>query len=566
MDGACIEVDLQRVVDYALAGKAHPVLLERGRITDTILSELESVDPEFASWLGGIRQIYLARIVGSLEKALPGEDSNEIKSIAESIARAILLLEPAHETSARLIIRSRWATGDVGTAFRTYDELWRHLDKEFEIKPSLETQDLIARLRMEQPDTAALPIGDGQQMQALGGYAARPSIAILPFQTLDATDERYFGDGIVDDIIQALSGLKELFVIAKGSTRKYRDAAPDLKRIGRELGVHYILHGNVQRSGDQLRIHTFLTDAESGEVLRPNRYQGLMADLFDLQDQIALETAKYIAPYVRERELKRALRKHPQSMTAYDLVLQALGPLHDLDYTAFTRAQTLLQRAAELDPTYAPAYSYAAHWHCYRIGQEWSADVAADAREAERLADIAIKLDTNDATAMAVRAHVHCIARRDYAASRAGFERALSTSPNLAYAWALSSVTESCAGHGAVAVTHARAALRLSPDDNFAHFNYSALAQGYFVNGRIDDAVQCGVLARARNNNFTGNLRILGAALVEAGQFDDAREVVAQHMLVVPGFALGAWLKRTWLCDHVRNKVAANLKQAGMPE
>jgi tetratricopeptide (TPR) repeat protein len=291
-----------------------------------------------------------------------------------------------------------------------------------------------------------------------------------------------------------------------------------------------------------------------------------LSDLFDLQDRIALETTKLIAPSVRERELRRAMRKHPQNMTAYELVLQALGPLHDLQYAAFSRSRVLLLKAIELDAEYAPAHACLAHWHCYRTGQLWSTDISADAREAERLAANAIRLDHCNATALAVHAHVKWIVYRDYAASRDGFDRALTESPNSSFAWTLSAVTESCTGRGPEGVAHAQNALRLSPRDNFIHYTLGVLAQSHFVAGDYQEAVRFGRLAFERNDLFTANLRILGASVVETGQLDAARVVVAQHLRTVPGFSLRAWCERTWLSVPACTKVADNLRRAGMPD
>lgn len=566
--------DLWDLAESARRGVPLPLLTERSRVIDNMLADLQSIDQEFSTWLHQTRAGWHKRLVGYLQAWLPEETLPEMRTepgtdaAAEPVAHALSVLEPSNEPAARVIIRACWSAGDVGTGLSTYKALWKLLDEEYGTEPSPETQALIARLKLEQPviEPALLLVDDAAAEAHASGYDARPSIAVLPFQTLGPADDRYFGNGIVDDIIHPLAGLKDLLVIAKGSTQQFRDPAPDVRDIGRRLGVRYVLHGTVQRSGDRLRIHTSLADAETGEVIKPARYEGLLAELFDLQDQIALETAKFIAPSVRERELKRAMRKHPQSMTAYDLVLQAVGPLHDLDYAAFSRARTLLHRAIELDPAYAPAFSYAAMWHCYRIGQEWSTDIRADMAEAERLASSAIQLDSNDATALAVHAHVACLSRRDYAASRAAFERALEASPNSALAWTLSAVTESCAGNGAEAIRRASHALKLSPTDTFLHYPLCVLSQAFFVEESFLQAVDYGRLAFARNHRFTANLRILAASLVETGQLAEARDYASRHLALVPGFRLGAWVERTWLNERARDRVARHLRTAGIPD
>jgi hypothetical protein len=165
----------------------------------------------------------------------------------------------------------------------------------------------------------------------------------------------------------------------------------------------------VQRVETQLRIATDLIDAGSAEVIRSGSYDGDLGDLFGLQDRIAEDVVKTIAPHVRQHELRRVLRKHPESMTAYDLVLQALDLLYRMDYASFSRARGSLQRAMLIDPSYAPAFSQAAYWHIFRIGQEWSRDLVADISEAARLAEAAIACDEHDPIALAVHGYVQSL-------------------------------------------------------------------------------------------------------------------------------------------------------------
>src|SRR5262249_51901929 len=160
-----------------------------------------------------------------------------------------------------------------------------------------------------------------------------------------------------------LAGLKDLFVISRGSTLGYGGSTIDVRAIGRELGVRYVLYGSVQRAATRLRISTELSDTDPGAIVFSDQYDGELSDLFELQNRTSGGVVTPIAPHVRERELVRAMRKHPQNLTAYDFVLQALGPLYRMDYESFSGARGLLQQAMAHDPDYAPAYSYAAYWH-----------------------------------------------------------------------------------------------------------------------------------------------------------------------------------------------------------
>lgn len=226
----------------------------------------------------------------------------------------------------------------------------------------------------------------------------RPSIAVLPFRKNSvASDEAYFEDGIIDGIIHVLSGLQGLFVISRSSTLAFAGSNIDARRIGAELGVRYILYGSVYRAHDQLRISTELSDADTGTIIHSGHYRGSAAEVFELQDRISIEAVAIIAPQIRERELHRALRKHPDSMTAYDLVLQGLDCLHRLDRAALLRARDLLRQAIAADPNYAAAHSYLAWFHVFQLAQGWSSDPAADAAAAIDAATTAIERERNDA-------------------------------------------------------------------------------------------------------------------------------------------------------------------------
>jgi adenylate cyclase len=398
------------------------------------------------------------------------------------------------------------------------------------------------------------------------GYEARPSIAVLPFRETVSTKDTYFAHGIVDNIIHALAALKELFVISRGSTLGYGGQAIDMRAVGRALGVRYVLYGSVQRAGGRLRITTELGDAETGEVIRTDHYDGHLEELFDLQDRIAGEVVKTIAPHVRDRELKRALRKHPQNMTAYDLMLQALEPLNQLDYATFSRARGLLQRAMIIDPSYAPAFSYAAWWHSYRIGQEWSPDFAMDSGEAARLSAAAIERDGGDALALAIDGHQKSFLKKDFDGAIESFDCALSASPNSAIAWTLKGATYCFIGDGPGAVRCAEAGLRLSPIDQSVFFAEHILGQAHYINGNFEDAVVWSGRADKRNGRLTSNLRTLCASLVATGRIDEAREVAQRHCQIAPNFSLRAWAARTPMSNEIARSRIEKLRAVGMPE
>jgi adenylate cyclase len=395
----------------------------------------------------------------------------------------------------------------------------------------------------------------------------RPSLAVLPFRSLqDDRSDAYFAEGMVDDIIRLLGGLKELLVIARSSTLAFAGSPLDLRRIGNELDVRYVLHGSVRRSGDALRIAVELSEAPSGSVIWADRFDGALADLFDLQDRIALRVATAIAPQLRERELTRALRKHPDSMTAYDLTLKALDLFYRMDRSSLVQARELFEQAIAHDPEYAPAYSHMASLRMRWIGQGWSEDETADQTMAANAARMAIDRDRNDALGLAICGHLHSYLMRDYGTAQDHLERALAAGPSCAWAWAYSSLTYGYLGDVATAITRAERAVRLAPLGPEASWLEHYLSQAYYLGGRFDDAVAWGRMSTARAGANTSNLRCLIASLVAAEKMDEAREIARRLLQLVPPYRVTIFRARTPLRGEVRDLFAHRLQLAGVPE
>lgn len=400
------------------------------------------------------------------------------------------------------------------------------------------------------------------------GSESRPSIAILPFEEQAAApSEAYFAAGIVDDIIHCLSGLKELFVLSRGSSLGLQAGVMDVRQIGRELDVRYVLHGKIHRSRSQnrIRIGTELDDAGTGLVVASDRWEGEIGDLFELQANIAQRVVGSLAPQIRDRERLRAMRKHPQNMTAYDFLLQALDPLFRMDYASFSLAKGLLQRAITSDPDYGPAYSYAAYWHLLRVGQGWSKDPAADTAEASRMALSAIERDETDALALAINGHVHSYLKKDYETAVELQDRALEYGPSCALAWTLSSVTQGYLGNGEAAVERARHGLRLSPRGAHVVFYEHILSQAHYISGAYDEAVKWALSAHRHNGLLTSNIRCLIASLVAAGRLEDARQHAHGLLQLDPGFRLTRFAAQTPLSGDIRDRFVERLGLAGLP-
>jgi adenylate cyclase len=394
-----------------------------------------------------------------------------------------------------------------------------------------------------------------------------PSIAVLPFQTLSGRpNDRFFCDGIVEDIIHILASLKELFVISLGSTLRYAGDVPDTATIARELDVRYVLRGSVRRSARAIRITTQLTDTTDARVIRSDQYDGIVSSLFALQERIAVQVAAMIVPQVRERELRRAMRKHPSSMTAYDLVLQALDALYRMTYQPFLRARELLQEAIALDPDYAPAYTYAAYSCIFQVGEGWSVDPAADARISAEFAAKAIERDPNDPVALAIYGHVQSFLFRDYNVALDCLERAVEAGPSCALAWTMMSATYGYLGQGDRAVEMAERGLRHSPLDTRVFWPEGILGQAHYIAGNYDQAEHWTKKALSHSPTAVFNLRTLAASLVAAGKREEAHWIAERLLRILPNFRLEGYARNCPFQDDILTTWIDRLRDAGLPD
>ncbi|MBT2324598.1 hypothetical protein J7E62_19820 [Variovorax paradoxus] len=407
----------------------------------------------------------------------------------------------------------------------------------------------------------------GLERSRTTGRARIPSIVVLPFKSLGSdADGAYFGNGIVEDIIFSLAGIKGLLVIARTSALTYRSGSPDVQTIGEKAGVRYVLSGNVRRTGQHLRIGAELADLQTNSVIWAERYDGELAQLFELQDRLASRIVWSIAPRVREAELARARRKRPSSMNAYDLVMQAIDLIYRMKFAEFSRARRLLEQAIELDDSYPAAYTYAALWHIHNVNQGWAHDQQAESREAARLAAAAVERDPTDGFSLAVYGHTKSVLFRDFDAAIAIFDRALDAAPSNAMAWALSSGTYTYKGDGASAVARAERGLRLSPADTQAFFYLAFLCAAHYVNGTYEQSVIWGRKGMELNPNLCSTLRWLIGSLIALGHVEDARHAASELQRIQPRFCLldyGRWCP---LAKELRSEFLERLALAGLPE
>lgn len=393
----------------------------------------------------------------------------------------------------------------------------------------------------------------------------RPSIAVLPFSNLSgAPDEDYFIDGIVDDIITGLSRINWLFVIARNSTFTYKDRKPDVKQVGHELGVRYVLEGSVRKAGDRVRMNTQLIDASTGAHVWAERYDRHSDDIFAFQDEIALSVVGAIAPSLRRAEIRRVNRKRPESLDAYDLVLRAQPDVDTGMPEQVTRALALLERAIALEPSYALAHGNAAMCrHCLYL--------RAGLKEADRAASIqharqAIIHGQDDAHALTLAGFSIGMDAHDRPAAFTALEAALALSPSSALTYILGSVVLGWAGQAERAIEWSGRGLRLSPFDSWAWSAYDAQAVSHFHRGRYKEAVQAAYKSVQANAAHSITYVQLTAALTRLGRMEEAKAAAARVLELHPTFRYGRQFLGVDCAPALAASLGDALRAAGLPE
>jgi len=359
------------------------------------------------------------------------------------------------------------------------------------------------------------------------GAAPRLSIAVLPFRNMSGDPEQeYFVDGMVEEIITALSRIRSLFVIARNSSFTYKGQAVDVKRVGRELGVRYVLEGSARKGGNRVRITAQLIDAVTGTHLWADRFDGLIEDVFELQDKVASAVAGVIEPALQAAETTRSTSRPTNDLTAYDLYLRAYSMFWS-SARQISDALTLMEQAIARDPRYGPALAWAAIC-CFRLLQDGrSEDRKADRLKGAAFARRALEVAGDDPGILTNAALTLAYFGEDIGAMIALVDRALALNPNFARGWQGSGTLRLWAGQPDTAIEHVEAAMRLSPR---VRVGASLLVIGcaHFVSRRFDEAVPKLLLTIQDDPSRPSPYRVLAACYAHMGRLDDAREIVAR--------------------------------------
>lgn len=394
----------------------------------------------------------------------------------------------------------------------------------------------------------------------------KPSIAVLPFDNMSGDSEQeFFADGVVEALTAALSRIRSFFVIARNSAFAYKGRSVNVRQIGRELGVAYVLEGSVQRAGNRVRITIQLIETSEGRHLWADHYDGSLDDIFDLQDKITERVAGALQPSIRLAEIERARHKRPQDLGAYDYTMRAIRHVWRLEREEADKALELLDKALAIDPDYPLALALAAWCWAQRSVYNWWGDTESARAEALSRAERAANLSSDDPLILAVLGAVHTFAR-NYGAARVLLERAIQLDPNAA--WALSRLgwLETYAERPEAAVEHFERAIRLSPLDPMNFNNYVGLGSAYQVAGNDVAAVDYYQRALLERPNARWIHRNLAPALLALGRREEAEQSLATLREAYPDLTVAQFKEAMVFSPEFLDRLGDLLAELGLPK
>jgi TolB-like protein len=414
--------------------------------------------------------------------------------------------------------------------------------------------------------------GDAPAIELAGRYPPlpdKPSIAVLPFQNMSGDPEQdYFADGVVEEIITALSRFRDLFVIARNSSFAYKGRAADIKVVSRELGVRYVLEGSVRKTGNRVRVTGQLIDAATGAHLWADRFDGTLEDIFDLQDQVTSRAVGAIAPTLEQAEIERVRRKPTASLDAYDCYLRGIAASSQVTRIATEEALDLFRRAIARDEHFTAPFARAAQLYVLRKANGWMADRAGEIAEAIRMARRAVELGRDDAAALSNGGYALAYVAGDVRAGATFVDAALALNANLANAWGASGWVKACLGDYDTGIQHAAFAMRLSPLDPRLFAWQFSTALAHLLAGRYEEAATWAARSLHHHPGYIAPLRVAAASHALAGQPDMAQAAMKRIRELDPAL-------RASTLDEVlppsqragdRTLYVEGLRKAGLPE
>jgi len=569
LNPAAVASDVGRFEDLVRDGSRDALRaaaeLYRGPLVDDVTISEEG----WNEWLTAERERLLELALGALLGLGEQELAAGCAEYALKVGQRAIALNNMREDAHRLIVRALTAAGRRAEALKHYQNLVVMLKRELNAEPDEATKSLAVELRSAPSPSRSPAVGQNGEPGQIDP-PNKPSIAVLSFQNLSGEpDQEYFADGIVEDIITALSCFRSLFVISRNSSFAYKGRIVDAKQVGRELGVRYVLEGSVRKSGTRVRIGGQLIDTSTGAHLWADRFDGALEDIFDLQDRITARVVGVIAPRLEQAEIERAKRKPTQSLDAYDYYLRGLASFYQVTRESTREALQLFRRAIDLDADFAAPHAMAVWCMARYKTLGWTTDPAYDVAETERLAQRAVQLDRNDALSLSTAgfALAYVVGDPDRGASLV--DRALALNPNLAAAWHFSGFVRAYLGEPDVAIYHLANAMRLNPLDPLFYALQTGMALAHFCAGRYDEASSWAdrALQQPGGQFYHPALRVAAASNALAGRPEEAQKAMTRLRGIDPALRVSNLNEYITLRgpEHFA-KYAEGLRKAGLPE
>ena len=393
----------------------------------------------------------------------------------------------------------------------------------------------------------------------------KPSIAVLPFQNMSGdAEQEYFADGIVEEIITALSRFKWLFVIARNSSFAFKGKAVDIKEVGRRLGVRYVLEGSVRKASGKIRIAGQLIDALSGATIWADRFERDVTDVFALQDEVTVAVVSAIEPKLLQTEIAMATRRRPENLTAYDFYLRAMQQYYLMTRKGLAEAIRLAHRALELDPRFGLVAALAGACHMDNVLLGYAFDRRFERNEAVRLIHLALSVEDDDPDTIALAAVISAFLVGDCESAVEMADRAVALNPNSFQAWDNRGWVYKIAGLPEEAVRSFERAIRVNPVDPLLHLPFTGMGMAFIELRRFDEAIVAGKKAQRQNPSYSAAYWCLASAFAHLGRDAEAREAAARLLEIDPAFTMYARIGRGRYSNA--KLLTDGLRQAGLPD
>jgi TolB-like protein len=538
----------------------------RGRL----LADIEIPEEAWTEWLAAERQRLEGLALDAMVKLGEQELGAGNHESARSAANRVIAISGLREDAHRLIMRVLAAGGRRADALKHYEDLTALLKRELSVEPDPSTRSLAAELRKShapRPGSGVRSDPASETSAVLPPLPDRPSIAVLPFANISGDPEQeYFADGMVDDILMALSRVRWLFVIARQSSFIYKVRIADVQQVGRELGVRYMVEGSVRKSGTRVRIVAQLIETEGGAHLWADRFEGDLRDIFALQDAITERIVAAVEETVEAAEIRRARAKPTESLTAYDFYLRALPAWFGQTEIDYRRTQLLLAKALEADPEYAEALGTLTDSVNTRTIQGWHESWSRGVDEASRLAGRALAAGPDNSTCLASAALAYGVLANRF---EEGFElanRAVMVHPNSVFVCNRAAAVYAICGESDKAIAQCEAACRMNPLDSkkAATNTYTVLSFAFYMARRYEESVRAGkrALVFAPQSNIAR--KYVATSLAQLGRTDEARAEIAELLKHQPGASLADFQQQPFRHKWMKELHMEGLRKAGL--